>query len=94
MSGSIVLFALALLALMFVASWIVIAVLCAFWLWMIIDAAKNDRVWWLVLIIGLPVVGFLIYYLTHKRFDSIPPHTDHYGRKIKKVATRTRGASK
>lgn len=48
------------------------AVLIAFIIWMLVDAAKTDRFLWLLIMIGLPVIGGLIYYLTQKRHLIVP----------------------
>jgi thiol:disulfide interchange protein len=51
----------------------------SFTIWMIIDAGKQDRFWWLVCIIGLPVIGPSAYYFTEKKHEyaKIPPHHIH-----------------
>lgn len=41
----------------------------AFTLWMAIDAGKQDKFWWLLLIIGIPLVGAVIYYFVEKKGD-------------------------
>jgi hypothetical protein len=41
--------------------------LISFMLWMVVDAAKNDRFWWIVIMISIPVAGSIIYYLAEKR---------------------------
>jgi ABC-type nickel/cobalt efflux system permease component RcnA len=41
----------------------------SFTLWMAVDAAKQDRFWWIVCIIGLPVVGGAVYYFTEKKHE-------------------------
>jgi predicted membrane channel-forming protein YqfA (hemolysin III family) len=41
----------------------------SFIMWMAIDAGKNDKFWWIVLIIGLPLVGAILYYFTEKKHD-------------------------
>ena len=38
-------------------------------IWMIVDAAKNNKYWWIVLIIGIPVIGAIIYYFVEKKGD-------------------------
>ncbi len=51
----------------------------SFTAWMAIDAGKQDRFWWLVCIIGIPVIGPAIYYFTEKKHEyvKIPPHHIH-----------------
>ncbi len=41
----------------------------AFTVWMAVDSAKQDRFWWVVLIIGVPVVGPLVYFFTEKKHE-------------------------
>lgn len=41
----------------------------AFTLWMAVDAGKQDRFWWVVLIVGLPVIGSIIYYFVEKKHE-------------------------
>lgn len=41
----------------------------AFTVWMAIDAGKQDRFWWLVCIIGIPVIGPSVYYFTEKKHE-------------------------
>ncbi len=43
--------------------------LIAFILWMVVDASKQDRYWWVVLIIGVPVIGAVLYYFTEKKHE-------------------------
>ena len=38
----------------------------SFTVWMIVDAAKQDKFWWLVFTISLPFVGALIYFFAEK----------------------------
>lgn len=54
-------------------------VIIAFTLWMAIDAGKQDRFWWLTLIIGLPVIGPAVYYFTEKKHEyaKLPAHHIH-----------------
>lgn len=41
----------------------------SFTVWMAIDAGKQDKFWWLVLIIGVPLVGAVIYFFVEKKGD-------------------------
>ena len=47
--------------------------LCVFWIWMLIDAIKNDsldgteRVVWVLVILFLHALGALIYYLVGRK---------------------------
>lgn len=43
--------------------------LIAFTLWMAVDAGKQDRFWWVVLIIGVPVIGSAVYFITEKKHE-------------------------
>lgn len=43
------------------------AFVITFTVWMIVDAAKHDKFWWLFLTIALPFVGAVIYYFTEKK---------------------------
>jgi hypothetical protein len=51
----------------------------SFTLWMAIDAGKQDRFWWLTLILGLPVIGPAVYYFTEKKHEyaKVPRHHVH-----------------
>lgn len=50
-----------------------------FVLWMAIDAGKQDRFWWMTLIVGVPVVGAVVYYFTEKKHEyaHVPSHHIH-----------------
>ena len=37
--------------------------------WMAVDAARQDKFWWLVLVIAVPLVGSIVYYFTEKKHD-------------------------
>ena len=39
----------------------------SFTLWMAVDAAKQDRYWWVVLVIGVPIIGSAVYFFTEKK---------------------------
>ena len=41
----------------------------SFTLWMLVHAAKQDKFWWIVLIVGLPFVGAVVYYFVEKEHD-------------------------
>lgn len=51
----------------------------SFIVWMSVDAAKQDRFWWLSCIIGIPVIGAAVYYLTEKKhqYRKIESHYIH-----------------
>lgn len=60
-------FVVALLITFVVAMCYLIAV--SFTIWMIVDAGKQDRFWWLTVIIGVPVIGPAAYYFTEKKHE-------------------------
>ncbi len=41
----------------------------SFTLWMAIDAAKQDRFWWIVLVVGVPIIGPIAYYFVEKKHE-------------------------
>ena len=51
----------------------------SFTIWMMIDAGKQDRFWWLTLIIGIPVIGAAVYYFSEKKHEyiKVSPHRLH-----------------
>jgi hypothetical protein len=51
----------------------------SFTLWMAIDAGKQDRFWWLVLIVSIPIIGAVIYFITEKKheYGKVEPHHLH-----------------
>ena len=53
--------------------------LISFILWMTVDASKQDRYWWVVVIIGVPILGAVLYYLTEKKHEyaKLEPHHIH-----------------
>lgn len=68
-----------LFGLFFVACIIAIyIVMLAFMFWMMVDAAKHDKFWWLVLCIALPVAGAVIYFFVEKKkmYEKIEKHTE------------------
>lgn len=38
-------------------------------IWMLVDAAKTDKYWWIALMVALPVVGSLVYFFVEKEHD-------------------------
>lgn len=46
-------------------------ILLAFILWMAIDAGKQDRFWWVVFIIGVPIIGCVVYFYTEKKHEYV-----------------------
>ena len=51
--------------------------LISFTVWMSVDAGKQDRYWWIVLIIGVPVIGPAAYYLTEKKHEYAKTESHH-----------------
>lgn len=41
----------------------------SFIFWMAVDAAKSDKYWWVVFVIGMPLVGGIVYYFVEKKHD-------------------------
>ena len=41
----------------------------SFIFWMAIDAAKQDKFWWLMVIVGVPFVGSVVYYFVEHEHD-------------------------
>lgn len=41
----------------------------AFTLWMAVDAGKQDRFWWLLLVVSVPVIGPLVYFFVQKKHE-------------------------
>ena len=41
----------------------------SFILWMAVDAAKTDKYWWIVLIVGVPLIGAIIYFFVEKKHE-------------------------
>lgn len=50
---------------------ILYVVVAAFILWMLVDAAKQDNFWWLAIILGVPIIGAIMYYFLEKKRDYI-----------------------
>lgn len=49
----------------------------SFILWMAVDAAKQDRFWWLVCILGIPIIGAAVYYFTEKKHEYAKIESHH-----------------
>lgn len=43
----------------------------SFVMWMAIDAGKQDKFWWMVLVFALPVIGAIVYYFTEKKHEYV-----------------------
>jgi uncharacterized membrane protein (DUF485 family) len=74
-----ILFAIILGAMMTLVVYGAYMLLIAFTLWMIVDAAKQDRFGWVVLIVGIPIIGGGVYYFTEKKhqYAKIASHHIH-----------------
>lgn len=40
-----------------------------FILWAAVDALRNGRIWWFVIIVGMPIVGATVYFFVEKKHD-------------------------
>ncbi len=49
----------------------------AFTLWMVVDAAKQDRFWWVLICIAVPIIGSAVYYLTEKKHEYAKAESHH-----------------
>jgi Ca2+/Na+ antiporter len=49
----------------------------SFTIWMAVDAAKQDRFWWVVMIFGVPFVGSAVYYFTEKKHEYAKAESHH-----------------
>lgn len=46
---------------------VIFMVLCAsFMFWMLVDAAKQDKFWWVAIMFVLPLIGSLVYFFVEK----------------------------
>ncbi len=52
-------------------------VVFSFMAWMAIDAAKQDRFWWIVIILGVPFIGGVVYYITEKKHQYVKAKSHH-----------------
>ncbi len=52
-------------------------VVFAFMAWMAIDAGKQDRFWWVFLILWVPFVGAIAYYFTEKKHEYAKAESHH-----------------
>lgn len=54
----------------------------SFMLWMIVDAAKNDKLAWLAIMVALPVVGSVVYFFVEKEHEYVHiPELEQEGKK-------------
>ena len=52
-------------------------IVLSFMLWMAIDAGKQDRFWWVVMILGVPFIGGAVYYFTEKKHEYAKAESHH-----------------
>jgi ABC-type nickel/cobalt efflux system permease component RcnA len=52
-------------------------IVIAFTLWMVVDAAKQDRFWWVLLIVAIPFVGSALYFFTEKKHEYAKAESHH-----------------
>lgn len=64
----------ALMSFIVIGAYILVA---SFILWMAVDAAKQDRFWWIVFVLGIPVVGAAVYYFTEKKHEYAKVESHH-----------------
>ncbi len=50
----------------------------SFIFWMAVDAAKQDKFFWLIIIIGVPILGSIVYYFVEKKKDYVH-QSGHFG---------------
>lgn len=74
-----ILFGFLLSAIMYFVVYGAYILVISFTVWMAIDAAKQDRFWWITIIIGVPVIGPAVYYFTEKKhhYVKVSPHHIH-----------------
>lgn len=66
--SSTLIYTLATLLVKFLTYTLYIMVL-SFILWMAVDAGKNDKFWWMVVIVGVPGIGAAVYFFVEKKGD-------------------------
>lgn len=52
-------------------------IIFSFSIWMLVDAAKQDRFWWIAIILGVPIIGPAVYYFTEKKHEYVKAQS-HY----------------
>lgn len=60
------------------AIWLFYATVFAFIVWMVVDAAKQDKFFWVILIAGIPIIGASVYYFVEKKKDYMTT-SGHFG---------------
>lgn len=72
-------FGLLIAAVMTLIVYVAYIILIAYMVWMAVDAAKQDRFWWIVIIVGVPIIGSVAYYFTEKKhvYAVAPSHHIH-----------------
>jgi ABC-type nickel/cobalt efflux system permease component RcnA len=52
-------------------------IVLSFMTWMAVDAGKQDRFWWVVMILGVPFIGGAVYYFTEKKHEYAKAESHH-----------------
>lgn len=52
-------------------------IVLSFMAWMVVDAGKQDRFWWVVIILGVPFIGGVVYYFTEKKHEYAKAESHH-----------------
>jgi hypothetical protein len=55
--------------LVFAVTNFIFLLILSFIFWMAVDAAKEDKYWWVVFILGIPVIGGIVYMFVEKKHD-------------------------
>lgn len=71
------LFAMLFAFLVTVITYVAYVLIISFTAWMVVDAAKQDRFWWVVLVVGVPVVGPTVYFFVEKKHEYKRAHIHH-----------------
>lgn len=66
-------------AMMTLVTYSAFIIVLSFMVWMAVDAGKQDRFWWVVMILGVPFIGGVVYYFTEKKHEyaKAPVHHIH-----------------
>lgn len=55
--------------LVFATANLILLLALSFMAWMVIDAGRQDKFWWIVFILGLPFVGAIVYFFVEKKHE-------------------------
>lgn len=64
--------------LMAIGVWVCYTTVFTFIIWMAIDAGKQDKFFWMIIIIGIPLIGSIVYYFVEKKKDYMTT-SGHWG---------------